>query len=99
MAELEFDLVEGGEFNAFPPVTSVNYPDEMQQYLAAIHSIRTGVSMDTALQEIATIGDGLFSSESRAEATALVSDRFAQATRSAIESTSLPDIMVAEEVP
>lgn len=97
MAELEFDLVESGEFEAFPPITSVDYSDEMKQYLASIHSIRTGVSVGVALQEINSLGDGLFSGQSRVEATALVSDKFAQTTRSAIETTSLPDIMVAEE--
>jgi len=97
MAEFEFDLTEGGEFEAYPPVEANAYSEEMQQYLAAIHAVRTGVPIESARQEVAALGERLFAGQSRRDATALVNQKATETTSQAIEVFSLPAINEAEE--
>jgi len=96
MAEIEFDLEASGEFNAFPTVESVDYGSEMKQYLAAIHSLRTGTPVEVARQEIEALGDTLFSGRSRTEASALVSGRFSESVAEAVENQSPSGVFDAE---
>jgi len=97
MALLEFDLEASGEFNAFPLVTSIDYSDEMKQYLAAIHSVRTGVPIEVAKQEIDSLGDSLFSGQGRTEASALVSGRFSEAVAGTVKDQDISGLFDAEE--
>jgi len=95
---LEFDLEPTtGEFEAFPVLRSEQYSEEMQEYLASIHSIRTGTPIEMARAEISTLGEEMFVGRSRADATALVEDEAKRDTEAAIEVSSLPDIVKAEE--
>ncbi|MHA2084303.1 MAG: hypothetical protein ACXABD_11150 [Candidatus Thorarchaeota archaeon] len=100
MAEtvLELDVTTTpGELEVFPAVRSEAFSGEMQEYLATIHSIRTGVPIERASAEIASLGEDMLREQSRSEASAIIRDEASRAAEVAVGEGSLDGVRAATE--
>ena len=96
MAELDITQ-RSGELNAFPSVGSEQAPDEMQEYLAAVHSMRTNIPIADARLEIGSLGDDRFKEQSRADADEGLRNDVQQAAEIAVVGGSLEDVIAIEQ--
>jgi hypothetical protein len=64
----------------------------MQEYLSAIHSMRTGIPVEMARQDIAVFGDGSLREQSRADAAAVVMGETRRAVEGAVADGSIENI-------
>ena len=96
MAELDITQPPG-ELNAFPRVESTQFSGEMQEYLASIHSLRTGTPIEDARQEIATLGEGRFKEISRLQASSVLASSVRLEAEQAVENGSLEQLVAIEQ--
>lgn len=93
----EFSLDQPqGEFNAFPDFRNTDYSAEVQAASIALHSARTGMSIEMVRQEVEKLGDIFQKSNARIDGTIEVTNLFQTEVEQAVELQSTVGLQDAE---